>query len=137
MGKKYFGTDGIRGRAGELPMVPEFFVKLGWAIGSVLDHHTTSRVLIGKDTRITGYMFESALQSGLTAAGVDVYMLGPMPTPGIAYLTQDSGFDAGIVISRVFINSANLSIERGNNWNHTGICFIVFLKKLYRTDISL
>lgn len=99
MGKKYFGTDGIRGRAGELPMVPEFFVKLGWAIGSVLDHHTTSRVLIGKDTRITGYMFESALQSGLTAAGVDVYMLGPMPTPGIAYLTQDSGFDAGIVIS--------------------------------------
>ncbi|NNM60272.1 MAG: phosphoglucosamine mutase [Legionellales bacterium] len=99
MVKKYFGTDGIRGRAGQLPMVPEFIVKLGWAIGSVLDHHTASRVLIGKDTRITGYMFESALQSGLSAAGVDVYMLGPMPTPGIAYLTRDRGFDAGIVIS--------------------------------------
>jgi phosphoglucosamine mutase len=96
---KYFGTDGIRGRAGHYPMVPEFFVKLGWAIGTVLAPHGSSRVIIGKDTRITGYMFESSLQAGLAAAGVDSYLLGPMSTPGVAYLTRNMGFDAGIVIS--------------------------------------
>lgn len=96
---KYFGTDGIRGRAGHYPMVPEFFVKLGWAIGTVLAPHGSSRVLIGKDTRITGYMFESSLQAGLAAAGIDSYLLGAMSTPGVAYLTRNMGFDAGIVIS--------------------------------------
>lgn len=96
---KYFGTDGIRGRAGQPPMVPEFFVKLGWAIGTALAHHGSSRVIIGKDTRITGYMFESSLQAGLAAAGVDSYLLGAMSTPGVAYLTRSMGFDAGIVIS--------------------------------------
>ncbi|MFN7096354.1 MAG: phosphoglucosamine mutase, partial [Gammaproteobacteria bacterium] len=96
---KYFGTDGIRGRAGQFPMVPEFIVKLGWAIGTVLAHHGSSRVIIGKDTRITGYMFESALQAGLAAAGVDTYLAGSMPTPAIAYLTCHMEFDAGVVIS--------------------------------------
>lgn len=96
---KYFGTDGIRGRAGMFPMVPDFIVKLGWAIGTTLTHHGSSRIVIGKDTRITGYMFEASLQAGLSAAGVDCYLLGPMPTPGVAFVTQNMGFDAGIVIS--------------------------------------
>lgn len=99
MVNKYFGTDGIRGQVGVAPMIPEFLVKLGWAIGTVLAQHNASRVAIGKDTRITGALFESALQAGFTAAGVDVYMLGTLPTPGIAYLTRSMGFDAGIVIS--------------------------------------
>lgn len=99
MTSKYFGTDGIRGRAGTFPMVPEFCVKLGWAIGTALPHSGSSRIVIGKDTRLTGYMFESSLQAGLSAAGVDCYLLGPMPTPGVAYITQSMGFDAGIVIS--------------------------------------
>jgi phosphoglucosamine mutase len=99
MEKKYFGTDGIRGRVGSKLMTPEFVMKLGWAAGRVLvgkDHPT---VLIGKDTRISGYMLESALQAGLSAAGIDIRLLGPMPTPGIAYLTRTLRASAGIVIS--------------------------------------
>jgi len=104
MTKKYFGTDGIRGRVGQGLMSPEKVLKLGWAVGRVLASHQTNgnhvnRVVIGKDTRISGYMFESALEAGLSAAGVDIELLGPMPTPGIAYLTRTLRASAGIVIS--------------------------------------
>ena len=103
MVRKYFGTDGIRGRVGEYPVTADFMLKLGWAAGTVLTRHTEGkkRVLIGKDTRVSGYMFESALEAGLVAAGVDVDMLGPMPTPAIAYLTRTFRAAAGIVISRL------------------------------------
>lgn len=96
--RKYFGTDGIRGKVGDYPITPEFVLKLGWAIGRVLVNGN-NKVLIGKDTRISGYMFESALEAGLSAAGTDIYLLGPMPTPAIAFLTADLGAQAGIVIS--------------------------------------
>ncbi|MDG1495863.1 MAG: phosphoglucosamine mutase [Porticoccaceae bacterium] len=101
MTRKYFGTDGIRGRVGETPITADFFLKLGWAAGQVLTRNAVGkkRVLIGKDTRVSGYMFESALEAGLIAAGVDVDMLGPMPTPAIAYLTRTFRAAAGIVIS--------------------------------------
>ncbi len=97
--KKYFGTDGIRGRVGDFPITPDFFLKLGWATGKVLANTQGSSVLIGKDTRISGYMFESALEAGLTSAGVDIKLLGPMPTPGVAHLTSTFQAQAGIVIS--------------------------------------
>jgi phosphoglucosamine mutase len=97
--KKYFGTDGIRGRVGEHPITADFFLKLGWAAGRVFASEGCGFVLVGKDTRISGYMFESALEAGLTAAGVDTRLLGPMPTPGIAYLTRTLRAKAGIVIS--------------------------------------
>jgi len=97
--RRYFGTDGIRGRVGEGAITPDFVLKLGWAVGRVLAGEGNSRVLIGKDTRISGYMFESALQAGLSAAGVDIYLLGPMPTPAVAYLTRTFHAQAGIVIS--------------------------------------
>ncbi len=101
MKKRYFGTDGIRGRVGEEPITPETVLKLGWAVGCVLgaDGGDRGRVLIGKDTRVSGYLLESALESGLSAAGTDVSLLGPMPTPGIAYLTRTARARAGIVIS--------------------------------------
>lgn len=97
--RKYFGTDGIRGRVGEAPVTADFILKLGWAAGRVFAIDGRSKVLIGKDTRISGYMFESALEAGLSTAGVDVRLLGPMPTPAIAYLTQTLHAQAGIVIS--------------------------------------
>ncbi len=97
--KKYFGTDGIRGLVGEGNITPEFALKLGWAAGKALAQGEHSKVVIGKDTRISGYMFESALEAGLSAAGVDVLLLGPMPTPAIAYLTRTLHAQAGIVIS--------------------------------------
>lgn len=106
MTKKYFGTDGIRGRVGEMPITPEFVIHLGYSAGKVLtssDWHLSKgerpAVLIGKDTRISGYMLESALQAGLSAAGVDVLLSGPMPTPAVAYLTRALRLQAGIVIS--------------------------------------
>lgn len=99
MSRKYFGTDGIRGKVGQDPITPEFVMKLGWAAGKVFAKQGRSRILIGKDTRISGYMFESALEAGLSAAGVDVSLLGPIPTPGIAYLTRTFRAQAGIVIS--------------------------------------
>jgi len=99
MTRKYFGTDGIRGRVGEDPITPDFVLKLGWAAGRVLARRAGGKILIGKDTRISGYMFESALEAGLSAAGVDCHLLGPMPTPGIAYLTRTLFAEAGIVIS--------------------------------------
>jgi phosphoglucosamine mutase len=97
--RRYFGTDGIRGRVGEPPMTVDFIMKLGWAAGRVLTRSDRGQVVIGKDTRISGYMFESALEAGLAAAGVDVMLLGPMPTPAIAYITQSQRASAGIVIS--------------------------------------
>lgn len=97
--RKYFGTDGIRGRVGKSPINAEFILKLGWAVGMVLARQGHGKVLIGKDTRISGYMFESVLEAGLSAAGVDIHLLGPMPTPAIAYLTRTLRAQAGIVIS--------------------------------------
>ena len=99
MGRKYFGTDGIRGRVGDFPITPEFMLKLGWAAGMAFRKQGKCRILIGNDTRISGYMFESALEAGLSAAGADVMLLGPMPTPAIAYLTRTFHAEAGIVIS--------------------------------------
>jgi len=99
--KKYFGTDGIRGRVGEHPITPQFVMHLGYAAGKVLASIGSERtgVLIGKDTRISGYMLESALEAGLIAAGIDVYLAGPVPTPAVAYLTRALRLQAGIVIS--------------------------------------
>ena len=99
MTRKYFGTDGIRGRVGSQSITPEFIMKLGWAAGRVLSRQGHGTVLIGKDTRISGYMFESALEAGLAAAGIDINLLGPMPTPAVAYLTRTFHAQAGIVIS--------------------------------------
>lgn len=99
MARKYFGTDGVRGTIGQAPMTPDFVLKLGWAAGKVLAGDGHPLVLIGKDPRISGYMLESALQAGLAAAGVNVRLLGPMPTPAIAYLTRAFRAAAGIVIS--------------------------------------
>ena len=99
MAKKYFGTDGIRGKVGDYPVTADFMLKLGWATGRVFAKEGSGFVIVGKDTRISGYMFESALEAGLAAAGVDTRMLGPMPTPGVAYLTRTLRAKAGIVIS--------------------------------------
>jgi len=103
MTRKYFGTDGIRGKTGEDPITPEFFVKLGYAAGIVLTRSCKNKkkpvVIIGKDTRISGYMLESALESGFSSAGVDVLLTGPIPTPAIAFLTKSLGAQIGVVIS--------------------------------------
>ena len=111
MSRKYFGTDGIRGRVGEVPVTPDFMLKLGWATGKVFasEDGTKPTVVIGKDTRVSGYMLESALQAGLVAAGANVKLLGPLPTPGIALLTRTQKADAGIVISA----SHNLYFDNG------------------------
>ncbi len=99
MSRKYFGTDGIRGEIGKAPLTPDFVLKLGWAAGKVLAAQNNPLVVIGKDTRISGYMLESALEAGLVAAGVNIRLLGPMPTPAVAYLTRTFRASAGIVIS--------------------------------------
>lgn len=99
MSRTYFGTDGIRGQVGQFPITPDFMLKLGWAAGMAFRQKGRCKVIIGKDTRISGYMFESALEAGLSAAGADVLLLGPMPTPAIAYLTRTFQADVGIVIS--------------------------------------
>jgi phosphoglucosamine mutase len=106
MTRKFFGTDGVRGRVGQAPITPDFVLKLGYAAGKVLSradvappHRSRPAVLVGKDTRISGYMLESALESGLSAAGVDTLLVGPMPTPGVAFLTRALRLSAGIMIS--------------------------------------
>ncbi len=103
MARKYFGTDGVRGKVGEAPITPDFVMRLGYAAGKVLAaHHVSSEhpsVLIGKDTRVSGYMLESALTSGICSMGVDVLLVGPMPTPAIAFLTRSLRADAGVMIS--------------------------------------
>ncbi|CAI1004605.1 MULTISPECIES: phosphoglucosamine mutase [Serratia] len=97
--RKYFGTDGIRGKVGDSPITPDFVLKLGWAAGKVLARHGSRKIIIGKDTRISGYMLESALEAGLAAAGLSASFTGPMPTPAVAYLTRTFRAEAGIVIS--------------------------------------
>src|SRR6185503_5580370 len=103
MTRKYFGTDGVRGTVGASPMTPDFVLRLGYAAGKVLAGEVSgqkhSAVCIGKDTRISGYMLEAALEAGFSAAGVDVHMCGPMPTPAVAYLTRALRLTAGVVIS--------------------------------------
>ncbi|MDO6610129.1 phosphoglucosamine mutase [Shewanella sp. 1_MG-2023] len=99
MSRKYFGTDGVRGKVGEFPINPSFAMKLGWAAGTVLASAGTKEVIIGKDTRISGYMLETAMQAGFSAAGINCALVGPMPTPAIAYLTSTFRADAGVVIS--------------------------------------
>ena len=99
MSQQYFGTDGIRGKVGEFPMTPDFVMKLGWAAGVVLAADGTKEVLVGKDTRASGYMLESALEAGLSAAGVNIALAGPIPTPAVAYLASTFRADAGVVIS--------------------------------------
>lgn len=99
MSRRHFGTDGIRGKVGKSPITPDFCLRLGWAVGRVMAKSGNGHVLIGKDTRISGYMLESVLESGLSAAGANVTLLGPMPTPAVAYLTRTLRADAGIVIS--------------------------------------
>ena len=100
MMRQYFGTDGIRGRVGEPPITPEFILRLGMAAGRILaQQHVSPAVLIGKDTRVSGYMLEAALEAGFASVGVDVVLAGPMPTPAIAYLTRTLRLSAGVVIS--------------------------------------
>ena len=103
MSRKYFGTDGVRGLVGEFPITPDFVMKLGQAAGRVLKRHMQGhrrvRVVIGKDTRVSGYMLAAALQAGFSSSGVDVVLCGPIPTPAIAYLTRAQRADAGVVIS--------------------------------------
>ena len=109
MTRKYFGTDGVRGRVGQAPITPDFVMRLGFSAGKVLvaqgrrQGHPKSgerpEILIGKDTRISGYMLEAALEAGFSAAGVDVCLVGPMPTPAVAYLTRALRLQAGVVIS--------------------------------------
>src|SRR6516225_488765 len=106
MARKYFGTDGVRGKVGESPITPDFVMRLGYAAGRVLCNeragargHERPTVLIGKDTRVSGYMLEAALEAGFAAAGVDVMLAGPIPTPAVAYLTRALRLDAGVVIS--------------------------------------
>src|SRR5882672_4250021 len=98
--RKHFGTDGVRGTVGQSPMTPDFVLRLGYAAGKVLSGQSAHpAVLIGKDTRISGYMLEAALEAGFSAAGVDVLLCGPLPTPGVAYLTRTLRLSAGVVIS--------------------------------------
>ncbi|MFI4954658.1 MAG: phosphoglucosamine mutase [Gammaproteobacteria bacterium] len=97
--RRYFGTDGIRGRVGEPPISADFILHLGWAVGHVMGGQKGGKALIAKDTRISGYMFESALEAGLSAAGINIQLIGPMPTPGLAYLTRTLRADLGIMIS--------------------------------------
>src|SRR5918996_2943378 len=104
MSRKYFGTDGVRGTVGEAPMTADFVLRLGYAAGKVLARREAAAgerpaVLIGKDTRISGYMIEAALEAGFSAAGVDVLLCGPLPTPAVAYLTRALRLSAGVVIS--------------------------------------
>lgn len=102
MSRRYFGTDGVRGKVGVSPITPDFVLKLGQAAGRVLKRRNPNghaAVLIGKDTRVSGYMLEAALQAGFSSAGVDVVLCGPIPTPAIAYLTRAQRLDAGVVIS--------------------------------------
>lgn len=99
MSRKYFGTDGVRGLVGQYPITPDFALKLGWAAGRAMASHGNASVVVGKDTRLSGYVFESALESGLSAAGVSVRLLGPIPTPAVAHLTRAFHASAGVVIS--------------------------------------
>lgn len=124
--KKYFGTDGIRGRVGSFPITPEFIMRLGYSAGKVLisinkyqEGNKRHTVLIGKDTRISGYMLESALEAGLSAAGIDVLLTGPIPTPAVAYLTRALRLQAGIVISASHNSFEDNGIKFFCRWQET------------------
>ncbi|ABL01932.1 phosphoglucosamine mutase [Candidatus Ruthia magnifica str. Cm (Calyptogena magnifica)] len=125
----YFGTDGMRGKVGVEPITADFFLKLGWAVGSVLAKRAKASVIIGKDTRVSGYLFESALEAGFLSAGVDVGLLGPMPTPAVAYLTQTYNASAGVVIS-----------ASHNNFQDNGVKFFsakgLKLSSQYQSEIE-
>ena len=118
--RKYFGTDGVRGKVGTYPITPDFALKLGWAAGKALASQGSRTVLIGKDTRISGYMLESALEAGLAAAGLTAAFTGPMPTPAVAYLTRTFRLEAGIVISAshnlIMITGLNSSLHKAQNY---------------------
>lgn len=124
----FFGTDGIRGQVGNYPITVDFILQLGWAVGSLLAERGGTKVVIGKDTRISGYMIESALEAGLAAAGIESYLLGPMPTPAIAHLTQALRTDLGIVIS-----------ASHNPYNDNGVKFFMpngfKISKAFENDI--
>lgn len=113
--RKYFGTDGIRGRVGDAPITPDFVLKLGWAAGKVLARHGSRKIIIGKDTRISGYMLESALEAGLAAAGLSASFTGPMPTPAVAYLTRTFRAEAGLsfllLTTRSMTTASNSSLS--------------------------
>ena len=126
MSKQYFGTDGIRGRVGEEPITADFMLRLGWAAGKVFSREGRGKILIGKDTRVSGYMFESALEAGLVSAGLDVLLVGPMPTPAIAYLTRTFNASAGIVIS-----------ASHNPYQDNGIKFFSSLGKKLDDEVEL
>ena len=112
MSKPFFGTDGIRGQVGIEPITPTTIVHLGWALGTVIKrHYGKGNVLVGKDTRVSGYMLESSMEAGLSSAGMDVTMLGPLPTPAIAYLTQTARAGAGVVISASHNNYSDNGIK--------------------------
>ena len=112
MTKPFFGTDGIRGKVGVEPIPPGTIVHLGWALGTVIKrHYGKGSVLVGKDTRVSGYLLESSMEAGLSSAGMDVTMLGPLPTPAIAYLTQTARASAGVVISASHNNYADNGIK--------------------------
>ncbi len=117
--RKYFGTDGIRGRVGNAPITPDFVLKLGWAAGKVLARHGSRKIIIGKDTRISGYMLESALEAGLAAAGLSASFTGPMPTPAVAYLTRLSARRrvslSRLRITRSMITALNSSLSTVRN----------------------
>ena len=130
--RKYFGTDGIRGKVGESNINPEFVIKLGWAAGKVLAGRGTNKVLIGKDTRISGYMLESSLEAGLSAAGIDSGLLGPMPTPAIAYLTKTFRSEAGIVISASHNHYYDNGIKFFNKDGQKFSAELMFLQKFSR-----
>jgi len=121
MSRRYFGTDGVRGLVGQYPITPEFALKLGWAAGRAMTGRIDNpTVVIGKDTRLSGYLFESALEAGLSAAGVNVLLLGPIPTPAVAHMTRAFHADAGIVIS-----------ASHNPYFDNGIKFLVRTAKSY------
>ena len=126
MNRQYFGTDGIRGRVGVYPITPDFALKLGFAAGKVLAKTGTKKVIIGKDTRISGYMFESALEAGFSAAGLNCILTGPIPTPAIAYLTRAFRAEAGVVIS-----------ASHNPYDDNGIKFFSNMGKKLPDDVEL
>jgi phosphoglucosamine mutase len=133
MSRQFFGTDGIRGEVGKYPVTADFMLKLGWAAGRVFaSSERETHVLIGKDTRVSGYMFESALEAGLVAAGARVTLLGPMPTPAVAVLTRSQKASAGIVISAShnaytdngikFFDAEGASCQTILNWRSNACC---------------
>jgi len=145
--RKYFGTDGVRGKVGTYPITPDFALKLGWAAGKVLASQGSRTVLIGKDTRISGYMLESALEAGLAAAGLTAAFTGPMPTPAVAYLTRTFRLEAGIVISAShnpyydngikFFSAEGTELGKARRINDAAGRYIEFCKSTFPAHLGL